>query len=97
MLAALELPALASDRADKVRTALWSTILSTRRPTLTITRVLRALGEDVNEVVRAIGYKLYVQKHLERRERVARLRHFRRGAPGARTPSSAALTSSELL
>jgi hypothetical protein len=65
LLAALELPALAGDRGDKVRASLWKGVLSTRRPTLALARVLRALAEEVDEVVRAIGYKLYVQKHLE--------------------------------
>jgi hypothetical protein len=61
----LEHPALASERANARRASLWRTLVSTKRRTHPFSRILRALAEDVDEVVRAIGYKLYVQKHLE--------------------------------
>jgi hypothetical protein len=65
MLEVLEHPALASERGDAMRAGLWQTLVSTKRRTLPFSRILRALGEDVDEVARRIGYRLYVQRHLE--------------------------------
>ena len=65
LLAALEHPALASDRGNATRAQLWKTLLATRRKTLSCARILRGLAEEVDECVRAIGYRLYVQKSLE--------------------------------
>lgn len=81
LLAALELPALAVDRGNGTRAWLWGKIVETRRAGLPFARVLQAYGEEVDEVVRAIGYRLYVQKHFEAPLlAVARLCHARKPA-----------------
>ena len=66
LLAALELPALAGERGNATRAALWrGGVLRVPRPSLSFARVLRALGEEVDEVAAGIAYKLYVQTHLQ--------------------------------